>query len=119
MGMALVLALLIATSVSMVFGELVAKNLAVARPLPTARAAAGPQLLFSMLLTPMIQLTNGTANWLLRRLGIEPAEELRSARSSSGAGLAGAQLGAPGSLDPAPRSWSTDHCSSAPAPPRS
>ena len=80
-GVALFLALLIATSVSMVFGELVPKNLAVARPVPTARAAAGPQVLFSMLLTPLIRLTNGTANLILRRLGIEPAEELRSARS--------------------------------------
>ena len=39
---ALVLALLIATSVSMIFGELVPKNLAVAKPLPTARFAAAP-----------------------------------------------------------------------------
>ena len=29
----------------------------------------------------MIRLLNGSANWVLRRLGIEPAEELRSARS--------------------------------------
>jgi CBS domain containing-hemolysin-like protein len=78
---ALVLALVIATSVSMVFGELVPKNLAVARPVPTARASAGPQVLFSWLLTPLIRLTNGGANWILRRVGIEPAEELRSARS--------------------------------------
>ena len=34
--------LLIATSVSMVFGELVPKNLAVARPVPTARAVGRP-----------------------------------------------------------------------------
>jgi magnesium and cobalt exporter, CNNM family len=81
LGVALALALLIATSVSMVFGELVPKNLAVARPVATARATAGPQVLFSMLLTPLIRLTNGTANWILRRIGIEPAEELRSARS--------------------------------------
>jgi CBS domain containing-hemolysin-like protein len=33
------------------------------------------------MLTPAINVTNGTANWILRRLGIEPAEELRSARS--------------------------------------
>ena len=44
-------ALLIVTSVSMVFGELVPKYLAVARPLATARAVAGVQLLFSWLLT--------------------------------------------------------------------
>lgn len=80
-GVALVLAILIATSLSMVFGELVPKNLAVARPVPVARATAAPQLLFSTLFTPLIKLTNGTANWILRRMGIEPAEELRSARS--------------------------------------
>ena len=38
-------------------------------------------MVFSWLLTPLIKVTNGTANWILRRLGIEPAEELRSARS--------------------------------------
>src|ERR1700738_2720065 len=86
-GTALVLALLIATSVSMVFGAVVARYLAVARPLQTARAVAGPQLLFSMLATPLIHLTNGAANWILRRLGIEPAEELRSARSPQELGL--------------------------------
>jgi CBS domain containing-hemolysin-like protein len=75
------LALVIVTSLSMVFGELVPKNLAVARPLPTARAVAGMQLLFSWVMTVPIRLTNGTANWILRRLGIEPAQELRSARS--------------------------------------
>lgn len=80
-GVALVLAILLATSVSMVFGELVPKNLAVARPVQTARASSGPQLAFSWLFTPAIKLTNGAANWILRRLGIEPAEELRSARS--------------------------------------
>jgi len=80
-GIALALALLIATSVSMVFGELVAQYLAIAKPLATARVVSGPQLLFSMATTPLIKLTNGTANWILRRLGIEPAEELRSARS--------------------------------------
>jgi CBS domain containing-hemolysin-like protein len=80
-GIALFFAVLIATSLSMVFGELVPKNLAVARPVPTARWSAGPQLLFSALFTPLIRLTNGTANTILRRLGIEPAEELRSARS--------------------------------------
>jgi len=75
------LTLVIVTSVSMVFGELVPKNLAVARPLPTARAVAGPQLLFSFLMTFAIRLTNGAANRILRKLGIEPAQELRSARS--------------------------------------
>jgi CBS domain containing-hemolysin-like protein len=80
-GIMAFLALLIVTSVSMVFGELVPKYLAVARPLATARAVVGFQWLFSLLLTPAIRLTNGAANWIVRELGIEPAEELRSARS--------------------------------------
>lgn len=80
-GLSLGLALLIATSVSMVFGELVPQYLAVAKPMETARVVAGPQLLFAMFTRPLIFLTNGSANWILRRLGIEPAEELRSARS--------------------------------------
>ena len=80
-GITLVAAILLATSLSMILGELVPKNLAVARPVPTARASAPPQLLFSLLFTPAIKLMNGTANWILRKMGIEPAEELRSARS--------------------------------------
>jgi CBS domain containing-hemolysin-like protein len=75
------LTLVVVTSLSMVFGELVPKNLAVARPLQTARAVAGPQLLFSWVMTFAIRLTNGAANRILRKLGIEPAQELRSARS--------------------------------------
>ena len=99
-GLALVLALLIATSVSMVFGELVAQYLAVAKPLPVARVVAGPQVLFSTLVTPLIHLTNGTANWILRRLGIEPAEELRSARSPQELGSLVRNSARRGSLDP-------------------
>ncbi|AOD23348.1 hemolysin family protein [Rhodococcus sp. D-6] len=77
----LILALLIATSFSMVFGELVPKNIAIARPMGTARATAGLQLAFSLLFRWAILGLNGAANHIVRRFGIEPAEELRSARS--------------------------------------
>jgi CBS domain containing-hemolysin-like protein len=78
---ALTLALLLATTLSMVFGELVPKNLAIARPLQTARAVAGLQVWFSSVCRWLINGLNGSANWLVRRLGVEPAEELRSARA--------------------------------------
>jgi CBS domain containing-hemolysin-like protein len=78
---ALILSLFIATSVSMVFGELVAQYLAIAVPLQTARVVSGPQVLFSAVFTPLIRLTNGVANWVLKRLGIEAVDELSSARS--------------------------------------
>ena len=99
-GLALGLSLLIATSVSMVFGELVAQYLAVAKPLETARVVAGPQVLFSMFFTPVIKLTNGAANWILRRLGIEPAEELRSARSPQELGSLVRNSARRGAIDP-------------------
>jgi CBS domain containing-hemolysin-like protein len=78
---ALTLALLLATSLSMIFGELVPKNLAIARPMPTARAVAGIQVRFTAMFRWLIRALNGSANWVVRRLGVEPAEELRSARS--------------------------------------
>lgn len=80
-GISLALALIIATSFSMIFGELVPKNLAIAHPLGTARATAGLQVAFSLVFKWAIHGLNGSANWVVRRLGIEPAEELRSARS--------------------------------------
>lgn len=94
-------ALVVVTSVSMVFGELVPKYLAVARPLSTARAVVAVQLLFSLLFTPAIRLTNGAANWIVRQLGIEPAEELRSARSPQELLSLVRSSARSGSLDPA------------------
>ncbi|MGX1804515.1 hemolysin family protein [Nocardia sp. NPDC055321] len=77
----LVLALVLATSLSMIYGELVPKNIAIAAPLATARWTAGPMIWFSTVFRWMINFLNGAANWAVRRMGIEPAEELRSARS--------------------------------------
>jgi CBS domain containing-hemolysin-like protein len=74
-------ALLLATTLSMVFGELVPKNLAIARPLATARTVAPAQTAFSTAFRWLIRGLNSAANWVVRRLGVEPAEELRSARS--------------------------------------
>ncbi|EIE99408.1 hemolysin family protein [Saccharomonospora glauca] len=77
----LVVAMLLATALSMVIGEMVPKNLAVALPLKTARAVAGYHTRFSILFRWLINLMNNSANWVVRKLGVEPQEELRSARS--------------------------------------
>src|SRR5919197_1439106 len=47
-AVSLTVAILLATTLSMVFGEMVPKNLAIARPLPTARAVSGYHSLFSL-----------------------------------------------------------------------
>lgn len=78
---ALGLGLGIGTMLTMVFGELVPKNLAVARPLETARATQRFQRGFTAVNRLPIKFLNGSANAAVRRLGIEPQEELRSARS--------------------------------------
>ncbi len=80
-AVATTLALALATALSMVFGELVPKNLAITKPLDTARRVAGLQLAFTRTFRGLISALNTSANWMVRRLGIEPAEELRSARS--------------------------------------
>ena len=80
-GIALAIGFSLANGLTMVFGELVPKNLAIARPMETARAVQGFQRQFSLVFRPLIRLVNGSANAILRRIGIEPQEELASARS--------------------------------------
>ncbi len=79
----LALALVLSTILTMLFGELVPKNFAIALPLATARATQRPMRLFTSVNTYPIRFLNGSANKIVRRLGIEPQEELRSARSSA------------------------------------
>ena len=76
------IALVLATILTMVFGELVPKNLAIAKPFATARAVVGFQRGFSAVTKPLLLFFNGNANWIVRRFGIEPQEELASTRSS-------------------------------------
>jgi len=74
-------ALLLATAVQMVFGELVPKNIALSRPVESVRWVVIPLLVFTKVTRPLIAVLNGTANQLLRLVGVEPVEELRSART--------------------------------------
>ena len=81
-GVAIAIGLLTGTFLTMVFGELVPKNLAIAAPLATARATQGFLRVFTSVMRGPIGVLNGSANALVRRLGLEPQEELRSARSA-------------------------------------
>jgi CBS domain containing-hemolysin-like protein len=99
-AVALVLALILANVISMLFGELVPKNLAIAKPMATARAVAGAQTRFSSSLSWFINALNSWANWLVRRLGVEPADELASARSPQELGSLVRTSAARGTIDP-------------------
>jgi len=79
-SVALVLGTGLSTIFLMVVGELVPKNWAISSPLAMAKRVGTPQRWFSTAFRPFIRHLNNTANRVVRRFGIEPAEELASAR---------------------------------------
>ena len=81
-GIGAVAGIFIATIFSMVIGELVPKNFALALPLATAKVVVPFQTLFTSVFKPVILLFNNTANAIIRSFGIEPKEELSGARSA-------------------------------------
>ncbi|MET9732540.1 hemolysin family protein [Streptomyces sp. NPDC006458] len=79
-SLALVLGTGLSTVFLMVVGELVPKNWAISSPLAVAKRVGNAQRLFSSAFRPFIAHLNNTANRVVRRFGLEPAEELASAR---------------------------------------
>ncbi|MGO4104799.1 hemolysin family protein [Leifsonia sp. YAF41] len=79
---ATVLAVVIATLVSMIIGELVPKNFALALPIQTAKLVVPFQTAFTTVFKPVVFVLNGSANGILRSMGIEPKEELSGARTA-------------------------------------
>ncbi len=79
---ATVVAMFIATVLSMILGELVPKNFALALPLATAKLVVPFQVAFTTVFKPAIVLLNGSANGILRSMGVEPKEELSGARTA-------------------------------------
>ncbi|QAY68846.1 hemolysin family protein [Xylanimonas protaetiae] len=67
---------------SMVVGELIPKNFALSAPYATARQVVPLLRVFTRTAKPLILLLNRSANGLLRRVGVEPREELSGARSA-------------------------------------
>ncbi|WP_411732445.1 hemolysin family protein [Paeniglutamicibacter sp.] len=81
-GIGAVIGIFLATVFSMIIGELVPKNFALALPLATAKIVVPFQALFTTVFKPVILLFNNTANSIIRSFGIEPKEELSGARSA-------------------------------------
>jgi CBS domain containing-hemolysin-like protein len=79
---ATVIAVAIATILSMIFGELVPQNLALAIPLATGRIVIPFQVAFTTVFRPFVVVLNGAANAILRAIGIEPREEISAARTA-------------------------------------
>ena len=80
--LAVVLAMTIATVFSFLIGELVPKNMALSAPKRVLKIVVGFQLGFTWVFRLLVRIMNDNGNWLVRRLGIEPREELSSARTA-------------------------------------
>ncbi len=75
------IALVIATLFSMLFGELLPQFLGISAPLRTAKLVALPVRVFSVITKPLIIVLNGSANLVLKAVGITPREGLSAART--------------------------------------
>ena len=80
--LSVVLAMTIATVFSFLIGELVPKNMALSAPKRVLKIVVGFQLGFTWVFSLLVRIMNDNGNWLVRRLGIEPREELSSARTA-------------------------------------
>ncbi len=79
----IIIALTLATLLSMLIGELVPKNLSIALPFAVGKALARPQLVFTAVFRPAIVVLNGFSNRVLNIFGLEAKEEISGARSPS------------------------------------
>lgn len=79
---AVVSAITLATILSMIVGELAPKNMALAVPRRVVKVVAPFQLAFTWLFAPFVTFLVHMANLIVRGLGIDPKEELSSARTA-------------------------------------
>lgn len=100
-GVSIGIALALATVFQMIVGELFPKNYAIARAYPVAVRVGLPMSALNALLRPVIQFFNRSANWAVRRLGIEPRDELAGLRSLQELEMIVRASSAEGELDPA------------------
>ena len=73
-----VIALAVTVFAHVIIGEMVPKNIALARPEKMAMALTAPLLFVTALLKPLVHLLNFLANWTLRLFGITPKNEVAS-----------------------------------------
>ncbi|GAB4503030.1 MAG: hemolysin family protein [Anaerolineales bacterium] len=71
----LTIVVLVITYFSIVVGELVPKRLAIQNPEKIASLAAGPMLIFSKILSPVVRFLSLSTEIVLRLIGIRPSSE--------------------------------------------
>ncbi len=92
-------AIVLATLLSMIVGELVPKNFALTLPRQTAKVVVPFQWAFTTVFRPAIVVLNGSANAILRAMGVDPKEELSGARTAEELASLVRRSASQGSLD--------------------
>ncbi|MFT4186578.1 MAG: hemolysin family protein [Micrococcaceae bacterium] len=77
-----IIGMVVATVLSMLFGELIPKNLAIALPMKVGKTLAKPQAIFTRIFKYVVLFLNNTANWVLGLFGLEAKEEVSGARTA-------------------------------------
>ncbi len=77
-----VLALIIVTFLHLVVGEMMPKSWAIAHPERSAIMLALPMRAFMAVTRPLLIALNNAANWLLRKVGVTPVDEMASGQDS-------------------------------------
>jgi len=99
LALSVAMAFVLATTAQMVFGELVPKNLTISRPYRSAVLFGIPMQIVNRAVRPLILFLNNSADWTVRRFGIEPRAELAGVRSMEELELMIRSSGEEGRLD--------------------
>ncbi|SDH85219.1 Hemolysin, contains CBS domains [Sinosporangium album] len=75
-GVSVAIGVIIATAIQMILGELAPKNLGIARPEVVAKALSRSTLIYLKVAGPIIRFFDSAATGLLRKVGVEPIEEV-------------------------------------------
>lgn len=76
-----VLALVIVTFLHLVVGEMAPKSWAIAHPETSATLLAIPMRGFMALTRPILRALNSSANWCLRKVGVEPSDQVATGQN--------------------------------------
>jgi CBS domain containing-hemolysin-like protein len=79
---AFILALFVVTFLHLVIGEMAPKSWAIAHPELSATALAIPMRGFLFVSRPLLIALNNTANWLLKRVGVDPVNSVSAAQNT-------------------------------------
>lgn len=100
LAISITLAFLLATVSQMVFGELVPKNWALAEPMRLSKLIATPHRAFTWTMRPLLWVLQGSANFIVKLLGMEPMEEMASGHSPRELSALAMRSAREGTIDP-------------------